>query len=80
MNFSEIIKNKLNEENIKITDLAKKTGYSVQYMSDLIAGKRRWNESTITKVSDVLGIKIEFNTKSTKIAKGELTKTGTEGR
>jgi len=78
VNFSEIIKNKLNEENIKITDLAKKTGYSVQYMSDLIAGKRRWNESTITKVSDVLGIKIEFNTKSTKIAKDELAQTGTD--
>ena len=60
MNFSEIVKSKLNEENIKITYLAKKTGYSVQYMSDLIAGKRRWNEKTITKVSDVLGIKVEF--------------------
>lgn len=70
MNFSEIVKIKLSEENMKITDLARKTGYSIQYISDLIAGKRRWNESTITKVSDALGIKIEFI----------LTKTGTEGR
>lgn len=68
MNFSEIVKIKLSEENMKITDLARKTGYSIQYISDLIAGKRRWNESTITKVSDALGIKIEFI----------LTKTGTE--
>jgi len=34
-------------------------GYSPQYITDLLAGHRRWNETTMDKACQVLGIKIE---------------------
>jgi len=71
MDFSKVVKNQMDEANLKKSELARRTGYSYQYISDLLAGNRRWNETTITKVSEVLGIKIKFVT-------DEVKPTGTE--
>jgi len=59
-NFSSIIKNKLKEKNIKATELAREVGYTPQYICDLLAGKRRWNETTMNKVCKALNIRVEF--------------------
>lgn len=60
MRFSEAVKRKLADKNLKTTDLARSTGYSYQYVSDLLKGKRRWNEESMTKVSDALGFDLEL--------------------
>jgi transcriptional regulator with XRE-family HTH domain len=59
-NFSSVVNNKLKEKNLKAIDLARETGYSPQYICDLLAGHRRWNETTIDKACKALGITIEF--------------------
>lgn len=60
MNFSQVVKEKMKEQNLKIGDLARLTGYTWTHCSDLIKGNRRWNEDTIDKFCKALGIKIEF--------------------
>jgi transcriptional regulator with XRE-family HTH domain len=66
MNFSEVIKNILKSRNLRISDLARMTGYTPQYMYDLLAGNRRWNETTINKTCEALGIEILIVPKETK--------------
>lgn len=61
MNFSEIVKNVLKQRNDTITMLAEQMGYSVQYVSDLLSGRRRWNETTMNKACEVLGIKVNYS-------------------
>lgn len=60
MNFSEAVKKKMSLENIRNSELARITGYSSQYISDLLSGERRWNEDTINKVCGALGIEIKY--------------------
>lgn len=62
MDFTETVKKCMADQKVRPSDLAKATGYSVQYIIDLLAGHRRWNETTMSKVSQVLGIKIRFST------------------
>ncbi len=63
MDFSKIARRVIAEKQIKITDIQKKTGYSLQYLYELISGKRRWNEDTISKIYDVLGIELYYKEK-----------------
>lgn len=58
MNFTEAVRQAMEKSNLKKSDIAKGTGYSHQYISDLLGGDRRWNEDSINKVCEVLGIKI----------------------
>lgn len=60
MDFNTIIKEKLEQKNWKITDLARFSGISYPYLVDLIKGRRRWNEDTMEKACKALGIAIEF--------------------
>lgn len=60
MNFTQTVKELMGLQNINASNLAKKMGYSPQYISDLLAGKKRWNETTMSKACDVLGIKVKF--------------------
>lgn len=60
MNFSGEVKKTLEQREMRYVDLARMTGYSAQYISDLIAGKRRWNEDAINKVCLALDIKILY--------------------
>jgi len=60
MDFTKTVKKKMKQNNLNGNDLARKTGYSVTYIYDLLAGHRRWNETTMVKVCKALGIKIDF--------------------
>jgi predicted transcriptional regulator len=60
MNFNDEVKKHMQDKGLKPSDLAKATGYSLQYILDLLKGHRRWNETTINKVCVVLGVKIKF--------------------
>jgi predicted transcriptional regulator len=60
MNFSESIKQVLKSRGLNPSDLARMTGYTPQYMYDLLAGDRRWNETTMKKTCDALGLEIRI--------------------
>ncbi|WP_110933792.1 helix-turn-helix domain-containing protein [Paenibacillus bouchesdurhonensis] len=60
MNFTEAVKAVMNTKGINKADVARATGYSYQHIHDLIAGERRWNEDSINKVCDALGISVNF--------------------
>ncbi|MCM3273689.1 helix-turn-helix domain-containing protein [Paenibacillus elgii] len=58
MNFSESVKKFLKMTDLTPSDLARQAGYSPQYIHNLLVGKKRWNETTINKVCDVLGLRV----------------------
>ncbi|KMZ43962.1 MULTISPECIES: helix-turn-helix transcriptional regulator [Bacillales] len=58
MNFTKVVLSALEKTNMKKTELARATGYSNQYIYDLLSGKRRWNEESINKVCGALGFEI----------------------
>jgi transcriptional regulator with XRE-family HTH domain len=58
MNFSKVVKKLLKERDLTASDLARMIGYTPQYIHDLLAGNRRWNETTINKTCEALGIEI----------------------
>ncbi|OAZ43362.1 helix-turn-helix domain-containing protein [Paenibacillus polymyxa] len=60
MNFSHALAQVMQRMDLKRSDVAKASGYSHQYISDLLSGERRWNEDSINRVCDALGIKIEI--------------------
>lgn len=60
MHFNKAVQARMNELGIRGVDLARKTGYSQQYISDLLSGRKRWNETTVTKICQALGIRVEF--------------------
>ena len=60
MNFSAIAKQKLREKNMKPSTLARQMNYSPQYVLDLLAGHRRWNETTMSRACEALGIRVMF--------------------
>jgi transcriptional regulator with XRE-family HTH domain len=66
MNFSESIKRILKNKDLTASDLARMIGYTPQYIHDLLAGNRRWNETTINKTCEALGIEILIVPKETK--------------
>ncbi len=68
MDFTRVVNQRIAELAVRPSELARATGYSIQYICDLLAGRRRWNETTINKVSRALNIEISF------------TCTGGEGR
>lgn len=58
MNFSEAIIVVMSKTGIKEEEIARTTGYSLQYIRELLAGERRWNEDSLNQVCGALGIKI----------------------
>ncbi|QGP93431.1 hypothetical protein MGLY_28390 [Neomoorella glycerini] len=62
MNFGALAKERMGERGLRPCDLARLTGYSQQYISDLISGRRRWNETAIKNVYGVLGLKLRVIT------------------
>lgn len=73
MNFSEVVRIRLAQRNLRPSDLARMTGYSAQHIGDLLAGNRRWNETSMSKVCKVLGIEIEFRASDEQAATSELS-------
>lgn len=61
MNISETVKAAMTDKGITRSDLAKQTGYSYQYIYDLLAGQRRWHEEPINRVFKALGIQVSFD-------------------
>lgn len=56
INFNKVVLQHMSDKGINKTKLAQEMGYSVQYISALLSGKKRWNEETINKACDVLGL------------------------
>ncbi|RJX17691.1 MAG: XRE family transcriptional regulator [Desulforudis sp.] len=48
----------MRELNVSVNDLSRETGYTKQHIYDLLASNRRWNETTLDKVCDVLRLKL----------------------
>ncbi|MFE1626992.1 helix-turn-helix domain-containing protein [Brevibacillus reuszeri] len=63
MNFSNEIKGVLSEKNITPSELARMTGYSPQYIIEVLKGNKRWNETTISKTCMALGLEIKVTKK-----------------
>ncbi|MEK4236499.1 helix-turn-helix domain-containing protein [Paenibacillus sp. FSL H7-0714] len=62
MDFTSTVKNILSQNGMKNAELARQAGYSSQHIHDLLSGDRRWNEDSMNKVCDVLGIKVNYQT------------------
>lgn|GEM_PF-3304456 len=59
-NINSVVIQRMQELNMNKTQLAQATGYTPQYITNLINGNKRWNEDVMLKVFEVLGIDIEF--------------------
>ena len=61
MKFSLIVKKELNSRKKSVSWFANKIGLSVPYVYKLLDSNtdKRWNEDSINKACDVLGLKIE---------------------
>ena len=77
MGISQKIKDRMSQLKIKPITLARETGYSPQYICELLAGEKRWNEDVLNKVCDVLQLKIQFVNDDHSIP-SELPPTGTD--
>lgn len=60
MSLSQTIKKVMMAKGISPTDVAKRTGYTPQYLHSLLDGNRRWNETTLTKACDALELEIKL--------------------
>lgn len=60
MEFTKVVKKCMYKKGLRPRDLARGTGYSQQYISDLLSGNRRWNETTMNKICQFLNIRIRF--------------------
>ncbi|MDU5946765.1 MAG: helix-turn-helix transcriptional regulator [Paenibacillus macerans] len=60
MNFTAAVKEAMDAKGMSRADLARATGRSYQYISDLLKGERRWHEQIINEVCEALEIKIEI--------------------
>lgn len=60
MEFSQVVIRRIAELGQRPIDLVRSTGYSIQYICDLLSRRRRWNETTIDKISQALGIEIIY--------------------
>lgn len=61
--INETIQNGLKAKNMKASELARKLDITPQHMSNLLKGKRRWNETLLNKAIRVLNIEIQINLK-----------------
>ncbi|ETT32167.1 helix-turn-helix transcriptional regulator [Paenibacillus sp. FSL R5-808] len=65
MCISESIRKTLTKKKLSPSDLARMTGYTPQYMHNLLDGNRRWNETTIQKTCDALDLELKLVPKKT---------------
>lgn len=61
MNFTEIVNQKMQEGKVSVRELARRMNRSHVYVGDLLAGHRRWNETTINEACTSLSIAISFD-------------------
>lgn len=58
--ISDSIKFAMAEQNVNISELAHLTGFSPTYISKLLRGEKRWNETTLFKALNALNLEIEI--------------------
>ena len=58
MNFTEPVKKEMRRKNTQITQLAQMMGCSTSYVSDILTGRKRWNQDTIDKACEALDLEI----------------------
>lgn len=65
--ISLTIKNELSKQKKTVLWLAEKMGFSIQYVYKLLDqdSNKRWNEDSINKACEALGLEIQF--KNTKV-------------
>lgn len=71
--ITDAIKFRMNEKDINISELANLTGFSVTYISKLLRGEKRWNETTVSKTLNALGLEIEVVPKKKGDRRGSTT-------
>lgn len=60
MIVSEQMKLVINQKGLNPSELAHLVGCSPQYMHSLLKGNRRWNETTLNKACEALGLEIKL--------------------
>jgi DNA-binding phage protein len=60
MIIKDVVKKRMEEKGIKVSKLAKKTGYTSRHIYDLLSGHTRWNEKHFSKIFDVLGLELDI--------------------
>lgn len=60
MGVSEQMESTINQKGLNPSELARLVGCSPQYMHNLLKGKRRWNETQLSKACDALGLEIKL--------------------
>ena len=76
LDFSATVREKLKQNSMSSAGLAKKMGYTPQYLSDLLSGDRRWNEVTMAKACEALGLElvvVKRKERKVAVARGELS-------
>jgi cyanate lyase len=70
--ITDSIKFAMSEQDVNISELANLTGFSTTYISKLLRGEKRWNETTIQKTLNALSLEIEIRParKQRKVAHG----------
>lgn len=59
MSISIAVRKFLKDRDLTPSDLARMTGYTPQYMHNLLDGNRRWNETTIARTCEALDLEIK---------------------
>jgi hypothetical protein len=60
ISFERLVKMRMAEFAMNSNELARRTEYSYQYISNLLNKDRRWNEINQKRVCEALGIKITY--------------------
>lgn len=60
MTISQVIKQELRRQQISVNKLSQATGYSQEYIYHLLRGKKRWNETVLSKVCQALNLQLEI--------------------
>jgi len=64
MDFSKAVMTALEKQNISVSIFAKKMNFSIQHTYGLLRNSKRWNEDSIQKACEILGLEIQFKNKS----------------
>ncbi|MFF2014977.1 helix-turn-helix domain-containing protein [Paenibacillus sp. NPDC058177] len=58
MDFTQAVNKWIKENDSNPTEVARLMNYSPQYIINILNGDRRWNETTIKKACEVLGLRV----------------------
>ncbi len=58
--FTDSVRFAMDEQDINVSELACLTGFSTTYISKILRGEKRWNETTLSKTLKALNLEIEI--------------------